>query len=495
MKKYKNTFVALLFAGMASLLFGITYSFFNYTRTGSENVFSVGNISFESLEGPAINLSNAFPIDSEDIDTDTDNVGSVTINVTGSTNYSEGIEYVVSVVDMNNVTSGLMPRQIPISMDVTYTNNGTGTSIGTLNNNYFDEGERGGDTSYYKVLSTNIVRDGDKVVVGYIAPGETGINGNITIKAYLDNDHVAISDTVPRGDMYRVNPNMTAEELSQCVSIFSTMPGSESITQSVLENFCNGTGAIIDEESNISITFQDMLDYRVFDTMGMTNYLLNYNIIEYSHHNGTLNEWVRDRMILKTSEWNSFNSNGISFKVKVEANEGIWVEEPGKIAACPNCKFMAPGVLDMYTTWNTENETPTVINEELSYNYLDIVGYGHNHFLGLILNDSNQITRAYACGLNNNVPVCVEGTNDGSLYANNQTYLQSESVWNNTCIVDTDYNHNYEFITCGARNINRVEIEVHDHGCASVFANFDGNFKYCHVDRIGSITCGIDFHE
>ena len=43
---------------------------------------------------------------------------------------------------------------------------------------------------------------------------------------------------------------------------------------------------------------------------------------------GTTNEWVNDRTILTTTEWNSLNSNGVSFKLKVEANEGIWVKEP-----------------------------------------------------------------------------------------------------------------------------------------------------------------------
>ena len=44
--------------------------------------------------------------------------------------------------------------------------------------------------------------------------------------------------------------------------------------------------------------------------------------------NGTTNNWVDDRVVLTTDEWNTLSSTGISFKVKIEANEGIWVEEP-----------------------------------------------------------------------------------------------------------------------------------------------------------------------
>ena len=39
-------------------------------------------------------------------------------------------------------------------------------------------------------------------------------------------------------------------------------------------------------------------------------------------------EWQEGRTVFSTSEWNSFNSSGLSFKLKVEANEGVWVDNP-----------------------------------------------------------------------------------------------------------------------------------------------------------------------
>ena len=40
-------------------------------------------------------------------------------------------------------------------------------------------------------------------------------------------------------------------------------------------------------------------------------------------------------MVLTTEEWSSFaGSNGLSFKIKVEANEGIWVEKEATPASC-----------------------------------------------------------------------------------------------------------------------------------------------------------------
>ena len=42
--------------------------------------------------------------------------------------------------------------------------------------------------------------------------------------------------------------------------------------------------------------------------------------------NGTTSTWVDGRVVLTTEEWNSLQSGGLSFKIKVEANEGTWIK-------------------------------------------------------------------------------------------------------------------------------------------------------------------------
>ena len=42
---------------------------------------------------------------------------------------------------------------------------------------------------------------------------------------------------------------------------------------------------------------------------------------------GTTNEWANGRTILTTTEWNALQSTGLSFQIKIEANEGIWVND------------------------------------------------------------------------------------------------------------------------------------------------------------------------
>ena len=218
---------------------GVTYAFFNYTRTGTANIVSTGTINFTSSQDGRINITNIFPINPEETGIMDDNtkVGTVAITVTGDTTYDNGVEYLVSAVNVNNTVG---TKTIPISISAT----ASGT-LGTSDENYFED--RDTSTSHiYKVLAKNTISNNDQLMVGYIANNATGINGTITIKAYIDKNKIAISDT------YNSNGTPT-------------------------------------------------------DT------------------NGTTSQWVDGRTVFTTTEWNSLQGTGVSFQVRVEANEGIWV--------------------------------------------------------------------------------------------------------------------------------------------------------------------------
>ena len=219
---------------------GVTFAFFNYTRTGAGNTIRVGRISFVTRQTSTINLVNAFPIDSEDVDTDTDNVDEVVIEIEGDTDYADGIEYLVSSVDSNIYTSsGVL---VPISLDIEV------DGLGTENNNYFTVRDSKNANIYKQLVGDTLVGD-QMLLVGYIKKnttnGETeGVDGSITIKAYFDKDKILISDTYD---------------------------GTES------------------------------------DNMGTTNSM------------------AEGKTVVTTQEWNALQSSGLSFKVKVEANEGLWI--------------------------------------------------------------------------------------------------------------------------------------------------------------------------
>ncbi len=254
-KRFMYTFLII---GIISLTLGVSLAFFNYTRTGGANAIRVGRIAFNTTQEGNISLTNIFPMSTEEFEGGSlDPNNNVTINIMGDTTYPNGIEYLVTTevvhVEINE-------KRIPLTLKVT-----TNSDLGTNDPDYFTN--RGGNTSIHKVLSGGVIVPGQYLVVGYLAPGQTGIEGSLNISAYINSDNIAISDTYD---------------------------GSESGTM------------------------------------------------------GTTSDWVRNRTVFTTEEWNSFSTSehALSFKVRVEANEGIWVSEP----------------LSAYGVMQSNADTATLIN-------------------------------------------------------------------------------------------------------------------------------------
>ena len=107
------------------------------------------------------------------------------------TDYVDGIEYLVSITDANIYTS--TGKTVPISINVTT------EDLGSPNANYFTSRESKDTLMYKKIIGDTIVGDG-MLLVGYIPQNNPtgtadGIDGSITIKAYLDENKILISDT------------------------------------------------------------------------------------------------------------------------------------------------------------------------------------------------------------------------------------------------------------------------------------------------------------
>ena len=188
--------------GIISITVGVSIAFFNYTRTGQANTIAVGRIFFNSTQNNTINLTNVFPIKSSDLNNDENNHDTVTINIEGDTMYSDGVEYLVTIDDVNNTVNG---KQIPIAFTATATN------IGTSSNDYFND--RGSTTSVYNLTEGGEVKEDKQILVGYITKGATGINGHIDVTAYIDASKIAISDTY---DPDAVEPSSVATTPESC---------------------------------------------------------------------------------------------------------------------------------------------------------------------------------------------------------------------------------------------------------------------------------------
>ena len=344
-KKKQQMFIVIGVFVLVLLLGTTTYAFFNYTKTGTANTVRTGRISFSTNQTDTIGLTNAFPITRILAETDATNTDDVVITITGDTSYSGGIEYLVTATDVTNtIGSGANAKTVPISIIPTISSN-----MGTSDDSYFTN--RGGNSSIYKVLANETVYNNDQLLVGYIAPdnNQTGVNGSITIRAYLDSDLVAISDTYNDGNTPTDN---------------------------------KGTPASFGE----------------------------------------------NKTVLTTTEWNNLQTNGVSFKVKVEARENTWVEGPivpGTISSCPGCKFVYTNNFYYRNQSTTED---FIYNNDILVDDYRIIN--ESIFLGFKI-ENNIVVKAYACGLKDSfTPYCIEGTEGGSSHLTNVSLITGETLWN-----------------------------------------------------------------
>ena len=151
---------------------GVSFAFFNYSRTGlTENTFEVGYITFNA-SGTAAVLDNAFPVDATEIANvteSTDDIAVMTVNISGETTYKDGIEFTVTAIpDADNT----IPSYVT-------------TTVGTTNLTAVT------DLTAADKLNTT----GETVLASGTIPADTEVNGTITIKMYVDKSKVLITDT------------------------------------------------------------------------------------------------------------------------------------------------------------------------------------------------------------------------------------------------------------------------------------------------------------
>lgn len=275
---------------------GVSFAFYNYTKTGQLNTVRTGTITFNTSSS-VINITNLFPIKKSEVADEQLNVGMGTVTITGSTDYVNGIDFTVtaeSVSDSIGTTTG----KLPISIAVTATGlDGVktfGTNNGSITLNSYEDG--------------NTITSGSILARGRI-PANANINGTITIKAYIDQSQVVITDTYPPVTHYSLDTN----KASECVShelMATGFTGTETA-----EAFCAGTG------TRNGKTFQQHLDEGLF-TSAQIESLLTANIIKVAYTDGTSAEWVDGRTVLTTAEWNALATTPASFTIKVVGNNG-----------------------------------------------------------------------------------------------------------------------------------------------------------------------------
>ncbi len=157
---------------------GVSFAFFNYTRSGAANQVKTGTIMFESTQ-TRINVENVFPVSSEAVGTDTTNVKTAEVTIKGNTTYNKGIDFTVKATDVNMV-AGEAGSEVTIPLNVMVSQQNL-TSVSHLTLGAFDK--------------TNQLVNNSILASGKI-PANTSVNGKIIVQVYLDASDVAITDTL-----------------------------------------------------------------------------------------------------------------------------------------------------------------------------------------------------------------------------------------------------------------------------------------------------------
>ena len=106
------------------------------------------------------------------------------------------------------------------------------------------------------------------------------------------------------------------------------------------------------------------------------------------------------------------------------------------------------------------------------------------------LNSNNEVTNAYACGVKEGTPFCIEGYSDNSKYNANKTLLNGANLYNNTCtetVEDEGTENEYRYSECGPwDNSGSISASAEAGGDVTAGVGYD---DYCYVYPRGYFGC------
>ncbi len=366
-KSKKQMFIVIGAFALIMMLGTVSYAFFNYSRTGNANNIRTGNIYFNTTEGTALNITNLFPMTSTEAESA--NLDSLTIGIVGNTTYVDGEEFEITLTGVNNTINN---KEIPINYIATYTPTQNG-NIGSSSDTYFDA-RLSKNANIYKLSTTGEIIEGQQILVGYIDNEGSGINGTLSIKAYIDADRIAISDTY-NGPTGTPNDNMGTTSTwvdgrvvlttSEWNSLASTPIGFQ--VKAVSQE-----GIWVDEPASALGTIDSCP--------------------------GCMFVWVDDNGSAKEFEYGTNGDTLADVLDGVDSSDYI-----------------------LSTNYND------VITPDRNY-FMGMILDGGT---------SGKITRVFACGVKSQNPnmgaaFCIEGTHDGSKHNSNISLITGQGLWNDS---------------------------------------------------------------
>ena len=217
-------------------------------------------------------------------------------------------------------------------------------------------------------------------------------------------------------------------------------------------------------------------------------------------HTYRLYMWIGSNVVITGGEaegdYSISDWNNLFASVKVNASGDFTEKTVDDPTAPPTMSEMCPGCVFTYTTEEMYYADPdnngysltTLTSNDYKTNYQDVITEsGKNYFLGMILDQNNQIERAFSCGIYNSHPFCIEGTtynnsNVATVYATNSDYLfrvygEYDSGTNTGCYDNGSDVECYGSVDAVAGDLGNVHVDV------------DFGFN-CYVGYDGDLCCG-----
>ena len=190
-KRSKRIVLSIIgIALVVGLTFGVTYAFFNYTRTGSNNVIETGTVLFDYEEGAALQLSNQFPISEENL---TDNF-KVTFSISGHNTLKDGVNFRIYAIRGDDITGKTWLTDNIMKMKFVAPSDGDGFSI---TNNYYANATVPTYTDGKALLATGLIKNTSELTTK-----------NYSLYVWVDSDLAFVSSTTKRANNLEGNPSL-----------------------------------------------------------------------------------------------------------------------------------------------------------------------------------------------------------------------------------------------------------------------------------------------
>ena len=196
----KRLYIIMALVVGVILIGGITYAFFNYSKTSVANSMSSSTIEFDFTDDTLLDVSNDFPqyadlTNEEMVTMKSNHTGSLT--VTGHNTLTNGVKYSIYVIHGDDITGKqrLADSSIKFQLEPDFTSGENGFTV--LTNNYSSPTNLVFDNDGKALISTGLVKDTTEL---------TTVAYNFYM--WLDASSMHISSTTKRETLAEGNPSL-----------------------------------------------------------------------------------------------------------------------------------------------------------------------------------------------------------------------------------------------------------------------------------------------